>query len=91
MYSIITTSQFEKDILLVKKQKKNIVELANVLSILENGEKLPEKYQNHKLKNIKPETWDCHIQPDCLLLYEIDKKQKQIKLKRIGSHSELFK
>ena len=91
MYSIITTSQFEKDMLRAKKQKKNMTELARVLLLLENGEKLPEKDQNHKLKNIKQETWDCHIQPDWLLLYEIDKKQKKIKLKRIGSHTELFK
>ncbi|MCL2042101.1 MAG: type II toxin-antitoxin system YafQ family toxin, partial [Bacteroidales bacterium] len=41
--------------------------------------------------NVFPETWDCHIQPDWLLLYEIDKGRKLVKLKRTGSHADLFK
>jgi mRNA interferase YafQ len=90
MYSIVTTTQFEKDILLAKERKKDISEFAFVLNLLENGKKLPNKYKNHKLKNVNPQTWDCHITPDWILLYEIDKKQKIIKLKRTGTHSDLF-
>ena len=67
MYSIITTSQFEKDMLRAKKQKKNMTELARVLLLLENGEKLPEKYQNHKLKNIKQETWNSLTVKSCII------------------------
>ena len=91
MYKIETTNRFEKDILLAKKQKRGIAELAHVLNLLEKGEQIPEKYQNHKLKNIKPATWDLHVEPDWVLLYIKDDKNKIIKLVRIGSHSELFK
>jgi len=91
MYNIITTTQFEKDIFLALKQGKNMTELDIVLKILENGKKLPQKYQNHKLKNVQPPTWDCHIQPDWILLYLKDKKNKSIRLVRTGSHNELFK
>ena len=91
MYEILTTSRFEKDLIRVKKRNKEMSALATVLQLLENGEKLPEKYKNHKLENVRPETWDCHIQPDWLLLYEIDKNRNLLKLKRTGTHTDLFK
>jgi mRNA interferase YafQ len=90
MYNIITTSQFEKDVLLAKKRKKDMAEFAHILTLLENEEKIPKKYQNHKLKNVKPTTWDLHIQPDWILLYFRDDKNKIIKLVRTGSHADLF-
>ena len=90
MYSVVTTTQFEKDVLRAKERNKNMLALVCVLNLLENEEKLSKEYKNHKLKNVKPETWDCHIEPDWVLLYEIDKKQKIIKLKRTGTHSDLF-
>ena len=90
MYNITTTTQFERDLLLANKQKRDIKELAYILNLLEDGQKIPEKYHNHKLKNIKPVTWDLHIQPDWVLLYVKDKKSRIIKLIRIGSHADLF-
>jgi mRNA interferase YafQ len=91
MYKTIITSAFEKDIKLAEKQGKNIKLLAAVLNDLEMGKTLSEKHKNHKLKNIDPVTWDCHITPDWILLYEINKKNETLKLKRIGSHSEIFR
>jgi len=91
MYEILTTSRFEKDLIRAKKRGKEMSALAMLLRLLENGEPLPDKYKNHKLQNVFPETWDCHIQPDWLLLYEIDKGRKLVKLKRTGSHADLFK
>ena len=90
MYNVEITKQFEKDILLAVKQKKDMEALAFVLNILENEQKIPKKYQNHKLKNVKPVIWDLHIQPDWLLLYTKDNENQTIKLVRIGSHAELF-
>ena len=76
MYNIITTKQFEKDILQATEQKKDMSAFADVLKLLENGEKIPKKYNNHKLKNMKPTTWDLHIQSDWILLYSKDDKKK---------------
>jgi mRNA interferase YafQ len=91
MYKILTTSRFEKDLIRAKKRGKEMSALAVLLQLLENGERLPDKYKNHKLENVYPETWDCHIQPNWLLLYEIDKNRKLVKLKRTGTHADLFK
>lgn len=34
--------------------------------------------------------WECHIQPDWLLIWEQDEEIKLISLHRIGTHSDLF-
>ncbi|CEO17803.1 mRNA interferase YafQ [Rickettsia monacensis] len=33
--------------------------------------------------------WDCHIEPDWLLLYYLD--DEVLRLERTGTHSDLFK
>ncbi|MCU0288190.1 MAG: type II toxin-antitoxin system YafQ family toxin [Acidobacteria bacterium] len=33
---------------------------------------------------------ECHIEPDWLLIYRIDRKYNELILVRTGSHSELF-
>jgi len=34
--------------------------------------------------------WECHVQPDLLLIWQEDIENKAIILQRLGSHSELF-
>ena len=58
--------------------------------ILKRGEKLEEKYCNHKLHGIWLGYCECHVRPDILLIYEIDKQNKRIYIDRLGSHSDLF-
>ena len=50
-YSIVLTGKFKKHLKSLKKQKKDLKLLENVISILAKGEKLPEKYRDHKLIN----------------------------------------
>ncbi|EHD78403.1 DNA damage inducible protein [Streptococcus pneumoniae 459-5] len=33
---------------------------------------------------------ECHIQPDWLLVYKVDKEELILNLLRTGSHSDLF-
>ena len=43
------TKQFQKDYKLMKKRGLNIDLLKEVIKMLANGEKLPEKYRDHNL------------------------------------------
>lgn len=47
--------------------------LEEVVDILVNEETLPEKYKNHPLKGKYSGYYDCHILPDWLLIYKIEK------------------
>ena len=48
--------------------------LEKVIDILASGESLPAKYQNHQLKGKYSGYFDCHVQPDWVLIYKIEKE-----------------
>ena len=91
MCSIQFTNQFKKDLKLVKKQGKDLDKLFEVINILANGEKLDTKFKDHDLSGSYKGTRECHIEPDWLLIYEIDNNALILMLYRLGTHSELFK
>ncbi len=90
MFEIVRQTQFKKDAKLAKKQGKNLNLLKKVIEILIKGEELPQKYKDHSLIGNYANTRECHIQPDWLLIYRIDKELNVLYLIRTGSHSELF-
>lgn len=91
MCSIQFTNQFKKDLKLAKKQGKDLDKLFEVINILANGEKLDTKFKDHDLSGSYKGTRECHIEPDWLLIYEIDNNALILILYRLGTHSELFK
>lgn len=76
---------------LAKKQGKDLDKLFEVINILANGEKLDTKFKDHDLSGNYKGTRECHIEPDWLLIYEIDNNTLVLMLYRLGTHSELFK
>ena len=90
-YEIRFTNQFKKDVKLAKKQGKDLDKLFDVIGVLASGETLDEKYRDHDLSGGFKGCRDCHIEPDWLLIYEIDDNVLILVLNRVGSHSELFK
>ena len=92
IYGIRKTSQFKKDLKLCLKRGLNLDELKTVISLLQNGSTLPEKYLDHPLqpsrdyKNCR----ELHIEPDWLLIYKYSNENVILYLVRIGSHSDLF-
>lgn len=89
--SVQFTNQFKKDLKLAKKQGKDLDKLFEVINILANGEKLDTKFKDHDLFGSYKGTRECHIEPDWLLIYEIDNNALILMLYRLGTHSELFK
>ncbi len=90
-YEVRFTNQFKKDIKLAKKQGKDIDKLFEIIGILADGNTLEEKYRDHDLSGNYKGCRECHIEPDWLLIYEIDNDVLILMLNRVGSHSELFK
>lgn len=90
MYSVVATHQFKKDYKRCIKRGLNPDLINDVLYLLESSGKLPEKYRPHLLKGNWKGYWECHIQPDWLLVWEQDEEIKLISLTRTGTHSDLF-
>lgn len=89
-YEVKFTTQFKKDVKLAKKQGKDTEKLFNVIEKLANGEQLEEKYRNHTLTGNYKGCYECHIEPDWLLIYELINDILVLILYRTGSHSDLF-
>ncbi len=89
-YTIKTTGSFKKDLKLAKRRGLSLNDLYDVVDILENDKPMPEKYHNHLLHGNYQGYWECHINPDWLLLYEKDTEIRIISLFRTGTHSDIF-
>jgi len=89
MLQIQRTNQFKKDLKKQEKRGKKLQKFIEAFNLLVQEKKLPEKYKNHKLSGNYKDRWECHIEPDCLLIYVL--KADTIIFERIGSHSDLFR
>ena len=58
--------------------------------MLANGETLPAKYKNHPLKNNLAGYYDCHILPNWVLIYKMDKEKLVLLLFDTGTHSDIL-
>jgi addiction module toxin, relE/stbE family len=86
-----TTSQFRKDYKLMKKRGLNLRLLEDVLNKLIREEPLETRHRDHALTGNYRGLRECHIQPDWLLIYAIDKGRLILTASRTGSHADLFK
>jgi len=89
-YQIEMSTRFKKDYKLAQKRGYNMNLLKDVIDILANGEQLPEKYLDYSLSGDYRGSRECHIEPDWLLIYRIEKDLLVLGLTRTGTHSDLF-
>jgi len=85
-----TTKQFEKDFKRMQKRDKDIAKIKTVMRKLANEEPPEKRYREHKLIGEYEGHRECHIEPDWLLIYKVNKKAKTIIFERTGSHSDIF-
>lgn len=89
-FEIVPSNQFKRDLKLAQKRGYDLEKLKKVISMLANGEALEAKYRDHLLTGDYGGFRECHIQPDWLLVYQIDGNRLILFLARTGTHSDLF-
>ena len=89
-YQIEMSTRFKRDYKLIKKRGYDMNLIKEVIDILANGDILPEKYLDHPLSGNYKGYRECHIEPDWLLIYRIEKDLLVLGLTRTGTHSDLF-
>lgn len=90
MLELVTTGQFRKDYRRVKKRGYDIGLLEEVINQLLQEEPLEKRYRDHGLAGDYLGFRGCHILPDWLLIYAVDKKQLILTASRTGTHADLF-
>lgn len=89
-YSIEYSGQFKKSLKLCKKRGFQTDLLQEVISILAECGKLPDRYKPHILSGKYAGIWECHIQPNWLLLWKQNDYELTLLLLETGTHSDLF-
>jgi mRNA interferase YafQ len=87
------TGQFKRDYKLAVKRGCDPARLQTVIELLVMQTPLPEAYRDHALTSSRNYQGmrECHIQPDWLLVYQIQEERLVLRLIRTGSHSDLFR
>jgi mRNA interferase YafQ len=90
VYCIRFTNRFKKDVKRCKKRGYNLSNLEYVIDLLQNNGKLPPKYKPHQLHGQYHGLWECHLNPDWLLVWEQNEKVLTLLFMATGTHSDLF-
>jgi len=88
MRRIAQRKQFRADVKRQKRRGKDIEELIAAVELLAEQGMLPPAYQPHKLSGEWSGVWECHMEPDWLLIYAVS--EEEIVLIRTGTHDDLF-
>lgn len=91
MLTLKTTTKFRKDYKKIKKRGLDVSLLEKIIQDLLEEKTLDRKYNDHALTGNYLGFRECHIQPDCLLLYTVNKNELILTASATGSHSDLFK
>lgn len=92
IYTVNFTNKFKKSLKKILKQGKNLDKLLDIVDRLANKEELELRYKNHKLVDDKyyKNCFECHIEPDWLLVYQYNENELILLLINTGSHSEVL-
>jgi len=88
---VFPSKKYKKSLKKVLQSGKiKITKIDAVVDIISSEQKIPVSYQDHALAGEYMGYRECHIRPEILLLYKIEKKVLVLILTDIGSHSDLF-
>jgi mRNA interferase YafQ len=73
----------------VDRRGYDLQKLQAIIVKLQRGEALSPQNRAHPLKGEWKGYWDCHIEPDWLLIYKLT--DDELRLARTGTHADLFK
>lgn len=88
MRRVAQRKQFRDDIKRQKRRGKDIEDLIAVVELLAEQGSVPVAYRPHKLSGDWRGVWECHIEPDWLLIYAVT--NDEVLLIRTGTHADLF-
>ena len=91
MYTVDYTTQFKRAVKRCIKRGLDVNKIAELVDILRENGSLPRKYKPHKLSGFKGNmTWECHIEPDWLLVWEQNDTRLTLLMLDTGTHSDIF-
>jgi mRNA interferase YafQ len=90
MYTIKFTGEFKRQMKMCERRGYDMQLLREAIRILATEGKLPEKYQPHQLHGDRRGQWECHIQPNWLLVWQQHNRELVLVMLNTGTHADLF-
>ena len=81
--------QFNKDLRRAERRGKDPEKLRSIVDQLLAGHPLAPRHRPHKLRGNWSQYWECHIEPDWLLIWKPE--EDRLIFVRTGTHSDLFR
>jgi mRNA interferase YafQ len=88
MKTIKVSTRFKKDLRSAHKRGLDIDKLDRLVTRIAADDVLEPRYRLHRLSGDYAGYWECHIEPDWLLVFSLDRYQ--VYLYRTGTHADLF-
>ena len=82
------TSRFGRDVRLAQRRGNDLDKLWAVVGRLVVEQPLDARHRKHQLSGSWSGSWECHVGPDWLLIWE--QVDDHITLVRTGTHADLF-
>ena len=89
-YTIELTGRFKRQYKLCMKRGLDESKFIEVVTLLAETGTLPPEFHPHKLTSNYDGAWECHIQPDWLLVWRQEDDRLVLVLIATGTHSDLF-
>jgi mRNA interferase YafQ len=90
MRAPVYSTRFKKDYKLCQKRGFAMQKLLATMRAFESEMPLSSQYKEHPLQGNYSGCMECHIEPDWLLVYQIDDEIKEVYFIRTGRHSDIF-
>lgn len=90
-YKVSISGRFKKDFKRCIKRGLDMTLITTAMDLLEASGTLPEEYLPHKLSGKRKGQWECHIEPDWLMVWEQNDNELTLLFLQTGTHSDLFK
>jgi mRNA interferase YafQ len=84
------TTRFRRDLRGMRRRGRDVQKLQAIVRLLVHQQPLAPRHRDHPLMGEWLGYRDCHIEPDWLLIYKIDREEATLTLVRTGTHSDLF-
>ena len=89
-YSLLYSNKFKKSLKKCVKRGLDVGKLKIAIELLTENGALPSKYKPHKLSGKFEGNWECHIEPDCLLIWSQKDEELTLLMIDTGTHSDIF-
>ena len=88
MHHVVWETRCERDLKRMIGRGKDRGKFLDIVGLLKCDGRVPVQRHPHKLSGEYEGFWECHIESDWLLIYDVT--EEEVLLVRTGTHADLF-